>query len=242
MPTLHYLLIFLAIVFFACGHIFGTLAILARTSGIVKNRPYLAHSIEKIVALIGLLCLSFFVPILAYLTETIFSAENIIFLCATSQTFTFLSVFLLYLLRYKLIDYFSRLGAAYQINRHIFKASLSALKLSIGSMPIPSKPRYNLKIALVGLIANIFLASGFFVGFYFAGLHSDQRLTISQASIFINGVGTVITNLYGDSALARNLDSQDPHFSWSETLSSYLVGRMIGHAVVALISYLIFLS
>lgn len=227
--------------FFASGHIFGTLALLARISGVLTNKPYIAHSIEKIVALIGLLCLSLFVPILAYLTETIFSSDNIIFLCAISQTFTFFSIFFIYKIRHKLIDYFSKCGSAYQTDRHIFRASLAALKLKIRT-PIAPIRRFNFRIACVGLVSNVFLASGFFFGFYWASVHADQRLTISQTSIFINGIGTLITSLYGDSALARNLENEKAHFSWTETLSSYLSGRLIGYAVVALISFVIFIS
>lgn len=237
MPSFHYLLIFLSVLFFSLGHVFGTLAILARTSGIIQNKPYIAHSIEKIVAMIGLLCLATFVPITAYLTETVFSTNNIIFLCAVCQTVAFIMMAFLYAKKYRLINFFANCGIAYEHDRHIFRAAYVGGTFSELNLNVTSNSRFNLRLACIGLVANLFLASGFFVGFYLAGIFSDNRLTLSQASIFLNGIGTLITNLYGDSALARKLERSDSYYSWSETLSSYLAGRLIGHALIALIAY-----
>jgi hypothetical protein len=237
---LDYLLIFICVGCYTLGHAFAAIALLTRLAGRNANEPYLFHAVEKMVSLFGLIFLSIFTPVLAYITEIIFSTPNFIFLVIISQASAFFVVGAVFLYRKIFYKFLFGLANAYRKSTHIWVALWGLKNTKVEGIESSEKgDGFALNFMFVGFISNIFLASGFFLAFYFASLYPQYRLSISQTAVVINGIGMSIQVLYGDPALARYLKLETDSKLW-KNFSSYYFGRLAAHVTVIFIFIIIY--
>jgi hypothetical protein len=237
-----YLIISSCILFFALAHLFSALSLFARIAGKLSSKPYLSQSLEKILQLLSMVCIALFAPLLAFVTESVYSTEHYLLMVALSQTFSAILLVYAYRYRVKILIWMHSGMSAFEHKSHILMELYRSLKTQTTSKIIIDENAVSRKCKyfVSGLGSNIFLASGFFVGFYLASLYPDQRLTLAQLAVFIHGLGAVIQSLYADPALGRSLDNSERTFWWS-AFFSYYWGRLSAYFVLAIIFFVLFL-
>jgi len=238
----HYLLIFLCVIFFALAHFFNAISLFARVSGKLANRPYLSQALEKIAQIFSMGFIILFAPLLAFITESLFSTKNYLLLVTLSQSVSGILLAWIYFWRFKLLSRLNYAMFSFQSKKHflleIFRSFRSRIHEKSGLEGIESSTKY--KYFLSGFCINIFLASGFFSAFYFASLYPEYRLTLSQLAAFIHGIGALIQGLYADPALGRTFDSAQKPEWWSAFLS-YFWGKWFAFVVLTSFFFLLYL-
>ena len=239
-----YLIIAICIVSFGMIHFFISLGIFFRIAGLLSGNVYTSHSLEKFFLLISSFWVALFTPMLAFLTEVIFSTQNFILLVVLSQLFAFLLLLSLIVFRSSIISW---AGAAIEFsknNRHFYLKIVPSFFQSRNNTFAFNRLvliKFNLRFFVIGFLINIFSGSGFFIAFFLASSFPDYRLTFSQSAIFIHGFGIILQSLYADPALARVAESADVN-DWQHSFISYLLGRCIAFISMAFIFLFVYLS
>ncbi|WVN42081.1 hypothetical protein AOB54_01490 [beta proteobacterium MWH-UniP1] len=233
-----YILILLCIAFFSLAHFFSAASLFARIAGKLTQKPFLSQSLEKISQLVSIIFLTLFAPILGYITESVFSTKNYLLMVTLAQAGVCILLGLLYLLRFQILSWLDSAITLSQTSKHVWLTILRYARVSpsrksgLEGVLVVNKSKYF----WVGFFLNLFLASGFFIAFYFASLIPDYRLTLSQLYMLIHGFGTLIQAFYADPALGRSLDNTNKE-EWWPCFLSYYKGRWFAHLFLACVFF-----
>jgi len=237
-----YIIIAASILSFGMIHLFVSLGIFFRISGLFSGNVYTSHSLERFFLLISSLWIALFTPMLAFLTEVLFSTRNFIYLAILSQLFTFLLLLVLLVFRSSIFSWACVACEFSKNNRHFYLKIIPSFFYPRASLFEFNRfviIKLNLRFLIIGLLINIFAGSGFFIAFFLASSFPDYRLTFSQSAIFIHGFAVILQSLYADPALARiaeNTDSND----WQDPFVSYLFGRCIAFLFMSFIFFFVY--
>ena len=237
-----FLIIAASILSFGMIHLFVSLGIFFRISGLFSGNIYTSHSLEKFFLLISYLWIALFTPLLAFLTEILFSTRNFILLVILSQFFTFLILLILIVFRSSIFSWACLACELSKNNRHFYFKIIPSffyprdILFEFNRFDII---KINHRFFIIGLLINIFAGSGFFIAFFLASSFPGYRWTFSQSAIFIHGFGVILQSLYADPALARMAENTDTS-DWQDSFVSYLFGRCIAFLFMSFIFFILY--
>jgi len=239
-----FVIIAASILSFGMIHFFVSLGIFFRISGLFSRNIYTSHSLERFFLLISSFWIALFTPLLAFLTEVLFSTKNFIFLVILSQLFAFLLLLVLIVFRSSIFSWACVACEFSKNNRHFYFKIIPSffyprdILFEFNRFEIT---KFNFRFLIIGLLINIFAGSGFFIAFFLASSFPDYRLTFSQSAIFIHGFAVILQSLYADPALARLAENTNAN-NWQDSFVSYLFGRCIAFLFTSFIFYFIYLE
>ena len=199
----------------------------------------MSHALEKYLQLGSVLFLSVFVPLLAYITESLFSTNNYIILVILALNLSGLFTLAALFLGPFIFSWASELlenGARAPENLIKFARTSWNLKFKRGADFSERLKYQNLhrNFFLIGAAINFFLGSGFFVAYYFASVFPEYRLTIAQLSIVIHGIGTLLQTIIAEPRIAIIMDDSGRE-DWRYAVESFILGKGAAFFIIAFV-------
>jgi hypothetical protein len=238
-----YYIIGVCILSFGLIHFFVSIGIFFRMAGLLAGSSYASHALEKFFLLISSVFIAIFAPLLAFLTEAVFSVQNFILLIVLSQFLAFILLSFTLIFRGFLISWAVLVIESLKNNRH-FYLGIFPLLIKINNYHFKfnnlKSTKIHFRFLMTGFLINIFSGSGFFIAFLMSNGFPEYRLTLSQSAIFIHGIGLVLQSLYADPALARLAEINNSN-DWQNSFISYIWGKCLSFFFMAFLFLLIYL-
>ena len=99
----------------------------------------------------------------------------------------------------------------------------------------PKLKQLSFKKMFAACFSYFFLSTGFLIAFSLAILIPEYRMTMSQLTTALHGIGAVFLAMYIDPMMSRSLDIELQNNHWIDNIYSILVGRILSYLIASLV-------
>jgi len=228
----------IALLCFTTMQFIETVSFGSRVAGKLANSLSLGTTLQHSIYVASRLFLPPLLLSLSFLIETDLSIQ-LFLLISITLTFSAFFASLLVLINFNFFQLlFQRLFIQYQYNtipiailKVLFGKNKQLNQVSIEVVPkIISLP---LKKVLTSGFAYFFLSTGFLIAFSLAILIPEYRMTMSQLTSSLHGIGAIILAMYIDPMISRSLDVELENSDWIENIYAIFVGRLLAYLLAS---------
>lgn len=230
----------LALICYTSMEFIATAAFGSRTAGKLTNNLSLGTTLEQTIFMISRL---FMPPLLLSLSFLIESGLRIqTFLLAAIILTT--SAFFICLLVLVFFNFFQLLFQELFLNYKTNSIPIAIIKLifnrkekfkGVNIACYPKTSSLHLKKIAVSCAANFFISTGFLAAFSLAIIIPDYKMTMSQLTTAITGIGALILTVYIDPMISRSIDVRSENSVWLENVYSILIGKVLSYFIAAIV-------
>jgi len=131
----------------------------------------------------------------------------------------------------------------YDLPLSIAKALFNKDKISLENFDFDFKlSDINLPQMIKSTLGYFLLSVAFLVSFSFAILYSEYRLTISQLTTILQGLGGLIIVFYVDPLFSKKLDERIESETWKHNFYSIMIGRLMAFFISSITFVVAFYS
>jgi hypothetical protein len=237
----------IAIISYVLMHFIEFFSFASRAAGKLSGNTALGTTVHYSLDTASRLLLVVFLPAVAFMIETMTKIENYLLVPIIAL---FISFFLNLLVILKLNfaqRFFQKVFKLFAETNNLFLSLFKALYTknenseTVKQIEIFSLRNLTLRKYMASSIAYLFLNTGFYAAFLLSLIFYDYRLTISQFSTMIHGLGQLIVAFYLDPMLSRSIDESLVKDRWASDMYSILFGRMLSYLFAFLIFLIIYL-
>jgi len=100
----------------------------------------------------------------------------------------------------------------------------------------------NFKKTIAACFAYIFLSTGFFISFSLAIVFNDYRMTVSQLTTAMHGIGALFLAYYIDPMFSKSLDLDTNSQVWITNFYSIFIGRLLAYLISSVFFFIFYIN
>jgi len=240
------LVLLISTALYSLMHFLESISIMSNIAGKITGNTAQGKSLQHAIFVLGRIFLPVLLIILSFAIESDIKIKDFLLISTSLCIFAFLSTLFALIYTNFFQIFFQKViffHEKYDLPLSIAKALFNKDKISLENFDFDFKlSDINLPQMIKSTLGYFLLSVAFLVSFSFAILYSEYRLTISQLTTILQGLGGLIIVFYVDPLFSKKLDERIESETWKHNFYSIMIGRLMAFFISSITFVVAFYS